>query len=83
MITCIPKLVDRGNKYNYQDREQFYQKLNPYLDKLSKIVAIFVQSAPLIAKKQQDKDIFTNEFYCQPSLYTNKTCNNKIYSGMT
>jgi hypothetical protein len=34
----------------------FFQKLNPYLDKLSKIVAIFVQSAPFIAKKQQDKD---------------------------
>jgi hypothetical protein len=26
------------------------------LDKLSKIIAIFEQSAPLIAKKQQDKD---------------------------
>jgi hypothetical protein len=26
------------------------------LDKLSKIVAIFEQSAPLIANKQQDKD---------------------------
>ena len=46
----------REDNNNYQDREQFYQKLNPYLDKLSKIVAIFEQSAPLIAKKQQDKD---------------------------
>ncbi|CAC9651687.1 hypothetical protein [uncultured Gammaproteobacteria bacterium] len=46
----------REDNNNYQDREQFYQKLNPYLDKLSKIVAIFEQSAPLIANKQQDKD---------------------------
>ncbi|WP_139699386.1 hypothetical protein [bacterium endosymbiont of Bathymodiolus sp. 5 South] len=45
----------REDNNNYQDREQFYQKLNPYLDKLSKIVAIFEQSAPLIANKQQDK----------------------------
>ncbi|CAB5503336.1 hypothetical protein [uncultured Gammaproteobacteria bacterium] len=46
----------RENNNNYQDREQFYQKLSPYLIKLSKIVAIFEQSAPLIVKKQQDKD---------------------------
>ncbi|SHN91258.1 hypothetical protein [bacterium endosymbiont of Bathymodiolus sp. 5 South] len=46
----------REDNNNYRDREQFYQKLNPYLDKLSKIVAIFEQSAPLIANKQQDKD---------------------------
>ncbi|VVH59088.1 hypothetical protein BSPCLSOX_1885 [uncultured Gammaproteobacteria bacterium] len=46
----------REDNNNYQDREQFYQKLNPYLDKLSEIVAIFEQSAPLIANKQQDKD---------------------------
>ena len=46
----------REDNNNYQDREQFYQKLNPYLDKLSKIVAIFEQSAPLIVNKQQDKD---------------------------
>ena len=45
----------REDNNNYRDREQFYQKLNPYLDKLSKIVAIFEQSAPLIANKQQDK----------------------------
>ena len=46
----------RENNNNYQDREQFYQKLSPCLIKLSQIVAIFEQSAPLIAKKQQDKD---------------------------
>jgi hypothetical protein len=42
----------RENNNNYQDREQFYQKLSPCLIKLSQIVAIFEQSAPLIAKKQ-------------------------------
>ena len=46
----------RENNNNYQDREQFYQKLSPCLIKLSQIVVIFEQSAPLIAKKQQDKD---------------------------
>ena len=49
----IQQLCENNNNY---DRQQFYQQLSPYLDKLSKIVAIFVQSAPLIAKKQQDKD---------------------------
>ena len=46
----------RKDNNNYRYRARFYQKLNPYLDKLSKIVAIFEQSAPLIANKQQDKD---------------------------
>ena len=46
----------RENNNNYKNRQQFYQQLSPHLDKLSEIVAIFEQSAPLIAKKQQDKD---------------------------
>jgi hypothetical protein len=46
----------RENNNNYKNRQQFYQQLSPHLDKLSEIVAIFEQSAPLIANKQQDKD---------------------------
>jgi cell shape-determining protein MreC len=30
----------REDNNNYRDREQFYQKLNPYLDKLSKMLSI-------------------------------------------
>jgi len=45
----------RKDTNNYQDRQQFYQQLNPCLDELSKIIAIFAQSAPLIARKEQDK----------------------------
>ena len=51
--TSIQQL--RKDDNNYQDRQQFYQQLDPYLKKLSEIVAIFEQSAPLIANKEQKK----------------------------
>jgi hypothetical protein len=49
----------RENNNNYKNRQQFYQQLSPHLDKLSEIVAIFEQSAPLIAKKQQQQKTFS------------------------
>ncbi len=51
--TSIQQL--RKDNNNYQNRQQFYRQLSPYLDKLSKIVAIFEKSAPLIANKEKNK----------------------------
>lgn len=45
----------RKNAENYKNRHTLYQQLEPHLETLSKIIAIFEQSAHLIAKKEEDK----------------------------
>ncbi|VVM20082.1 hypothetical protein BSPWISOXPB_706 [uncultured Gammaproteobacteria bacterium] len=51
----------REDNNNYQDREQFYQKLNPYLDKLSKIVAILNNRRHLLPTNNKTKTIKTGK----------------------